>query len=118
GAILPAGAHKGYALAVIAELLGGALLGLPHEFNWIVVAINIEAFRPVDEYNRASEEILRDLKNVTPAAGFSEVLFPGEPELRAAQRRKAEGIPIADEVWQQVVEAMRKVGVDPDPAVR
>jgi LDH2 family malate/lactate/ureidoglycolate dehydrogenase len=113
GAILPAGAHKGYALAVIAELLGGALLGPPHEFNWIVVAINIEAFRPVDDYNRASAEILHDIKNVTPAAGFSEVLFPGEPELRAAQRRKAEGIPIADEVWQQVLDAMREVGVDP-----
>jgi LDH2 family malate/lactate/ureidoglycolate dehydrogenase len=112
GAILPAGAHKGYALAVIAELLGGALLGQSHEFNWVVVAINIEAFCPLDEYTRASEEILHNLKTVTPAEGFSEVLIPGEPEKRAAERRKAQGIPIADEVWQQTLDAARNVGVD------
>ena len=112
GAILPAGAHKGYALSVIAELLGGALLGDPHEFNWIVVAINIAAFRPIDEYTQACQKILHDIKDVRPAQGVREVLIPGEPEARAAERRKAEGIPIADEVWQQVVDSARKFGAD------
>jgi LDH2 family malate/lactate/ureidoglycolate dehydrogenase len=113
GAILPAGAHKGYALSVVAELLGDALLGPAHEFNWVVIAVNIEAFRPADEFSHASEEILSKIKRVTPAAGVSEVLFPGEPEKLAAQSR-AKGIPIHDEVWQQIADAVRKVGVNPE----
>ncbi len=111
GAILPAGAHKGYGLAVVAELFGDALLGPAHEFNWVVVALNIEAFRPADEFNRASEEILRKIKGIPPAKGVSEVLFPGEPE-KLASLSRAKGIPIHDEVWQQISEAVRKVGVD------
>ncbi len=112
GAILPAGAYKGYGLSVVAELLADALLGPAHEFNWVVVALNIEAFRPADEFSHASEEILRKIKSIPPAKGVNEVLFPGEPEQRAASAR-AQGIPIHDEVWQQISDAVRKVGVDP-----
>jgi LDH2 family malate/lactate/ureidoglycolate dehydrogenase len=98
---------------VVAELLGDALLGLPYELNWFIIAIAIEAFRPVGEFVGASEDILRRIKRVPPAPGYGEVLIPGEPEARSAQRRREGGIPIDDAIWQKIEESVRKVGVDP-----
>lgn len=114
GALLPAGGHKGYGLALVAELLGDALLGNSRELNWFVIAIDIASFRPVAEFVRASEAFLQQVKDVPPASGFDEVLIPGELEARAAKRRAAEGIPIPDETWQKMQETARRVGVDPD----
>ena len=114
GVILPFGGHKGYGLGVVAELLGSALLGQPHELNWFIIAIDIATFRAVDEFARVSEEFLHQVKDVPPADGFSEVLLPGEPEARAAKRRALEGIPIPDETWQRMQDTARHVGVDPD----
>ncbi|MCL5995842.1 MAG: Ldh family oxidoreductase [Chloroflexi bacterium] len=118
GAILPSAGHKGYGLAVISELLGDALLGLPFELNWFIIAINIEAFRPAAEFTRASEDILQKIKAVPPASGFNEVLIPGEPETRSAQRRREGGIPIDDAIWQKIEESLRKVNVDPAAVLR
>jgi LDH2 family malate/lactate/ureidoglycolate dehydrogenase len=39
------------------------------------------------------------------------VLLPGEPEQRAAAERRANGIPVPDEVWTQMVAAAARVGV-------
>ncbi|HIC88079.1 MAG TPA: Ldh family oxidoreductase, partial [Anaerolineae bacterium] len=116
GMLLPAAGHKGYSLALVAELLGYALLGKPHELNWFIVALDIAAFRPIAEFVQASEELLQKLKEVPPAPGFDEVLIPGEPEARAEEQRAAEGIPIPDETWQKIQEAARRVGVDPEIA--
>jgi len=49
---------------------------------------------------------------VPPAEGFQEVLLPGEPERRAAERRSREGVPMPETVWQQLSEAGRSVGLD------
>jgi LDH2 family malate/lactate/ureidoglycolate dehydrogenase len=111
GAILPAAGHKGYGLALVSELLGDALLGTPYELNWLIVAIDIAAFRPPEEFAQASESMLRKIKAVPPAQGFDEVLLPGEPESRSAQRRAAKGIPIPDEIWVKMCESALKVGV-------
>jgi LDH2 family malate/lactate/ureidoglycolate dehydrogenase len=114
GMLLPAADHKGYGLALVAELLGDALLGVPYEMNWFIIAIDIASFRPVTEFTRASEEFLQEVKNVPPARGFDEVLIPGELEARIAKQRAVEGIPIPDETWQKIQEAARRVGVDPE----
>ena len=54
GMQLPAGGPKGYGLAVIAEIIGSALLGPPREFNWLIIAINLNSFRNLDEYTELS----------------------------------------------------------------
>lgn len=118
GVLLPAAGHKGYSLAILAELLGGALLGVPHELNWFVIAIDIAAFRPVDEFVQASEEFLREVKTVPPAPGFDRVMVPGEPEALTAKQRAAEGIPVADEVWQRLQAAAWRVGVNAEAIVQ
>ncbi|MBV8913082.1 MAG: malate dehydrogenase, partial [Acetobacteraceae bacterium] len=46
-----------------------------------------------------------------PAAGFNEVLLPGEPERRSRAERSARGVPIAEAAWEAVRAAAAEAGV-------
>ncbi len=111
GVILPAAGHKGYGLALMAEMLGSALLGETQELNWFIIALKIEAFRALSDFTTRSEAMLDKVKAVPPADGVAEVLLPGEPEARMAAERRASGIPLPDEVWAQIVTTAAQVGV-------
>ncbi len=114
GMQLPAGGQKGYGLSVLAELIAESLLGKPREFNWLILVLNLEAFRPLDEFLQSSDAFLDELKAVPPAPGYTEVMIPGEPERMSAKTRAASGIPITEEVWRSVESAAQTVGVDFD----
>ena len=58
-----------------------------------------------------ADAIVAKIKAVPPARGFDEVLVPGEPELRSAERRRREGIPIPDDTWTVIVATARSFGV-------
>lgn len=104
GAILPMGGHKGYALSLMAELIGEAMLGPSSpECNWFLLAIDTRKFRQPDALQAAAEEVLADLRNCPPAPGFDRVEIPGERERE--QRRMSNGvIAIPEATWRQVLE--------------
>ncbi len=112
GMHLPAAGHKGYGLGLIAELVGDAVLNAPPEFNWFVITVDLGFFRPAAAYDESAERFLQFVKDVPPAEGFQEVLLPGEPERRAAERRGRVGVPMPAKVWQQLSEAGQSVGLD------
>ena len=103
GAILPMGGHKGFALSVMAELIGEAMLGPSSpECNWFLLAIDTKRFRQPDALQAAAEEVLADLRNCPPAPGFERVEIPGERERE--QRRTSNGvIAVPEETWAQVL---------------
>ena len=103
GAILPMGGHKGYALSLMAELIGEAMLGPSSpECNWFLLAIDTRKFRQPDALQAAAEEVLADLRNCPPAPGFDRVEIPGERERE--QRERSNGIlAIPEATWQQVL---------------
>ena len=103
GAILPMGGHKGYALSLMAELIGEAMLGPSSpECNWFLLAIDTRKFRQPDALQAAAEEVLADLRNCPPAPGFDRVEIPGERERE--QRRRSNGvIAVPEETWRQVL---------------
>lgn len=104
GAILPMGGHKGYALSLMAELIGEAMLGPSSpECNWFLLAIDTRKFRPPSALQAAAEEVLSDLRNCPPAPGFDKVEIPGERE-REHRRRSNGCIAIPEETWQQVLD--------------
>ncbi len=111
GMHVPAAGHKGYGMALIAELMGHAMLDGNGDFGWLVTVVDIAAFRAADDYAASAEELLQKVKDVPPAPGFDEVLLPGEPEARRAAERAETGVPIPDGVWAEIVEAAAKVGV-------
>ena len=47
-----------------------------------------------------------------PAQGFREVLAPGDLEDRKRRERIKEGVPLAVEIWESIVEAGKLVGVE------
>ena len=104
GAILPMGGHKGYALSLMAELIGEAMLGPSSpECNWFLLAIDTRRFRQPDALQAAAEEVLDDLRNCPPAPGFDQVEIPGERERE--QRRRSNGIlAVPEETWRQVLD--------------
>lgn len=124
GVMLPFAAHKGYALSLIADLLGASLPGADafvddpalHRIfgpsGSLLIALDVEAFRPLAEFKAVVDERLGEIKDVPPAPGFAEVLIPGEPELRTKAEREREGIALPDNTWHALVETARKLGVD------
>ena len=112
GAILPMGEHKGYALSLMAELIGEAMLGPSSpECNWFLLTIDTQKFRRPDALQAAAEEVLSDLRNCPPAPGFDRVEIPGERERN--QRELSNGvIAVPEETWQQVIELSENLKKD------
>jgi uncharacterized oxidoreductase len=124
GALLAFGAHKGYGLALMCELLGGALAAgmtqgpddgtrrrvLNGMFSVLVdpaalsdrAAFEHEALTFID-WVRASP--LR--------AGFEAVRVAGEPERESRAQRSAHGVPVDEATWREILDAAAKLGVDP-----
>ena len=124
GALLTFGSHKGYGLAVAIELLGQALTGgddideAPRgggtytRSGSIFVAIDPGIFRPLQRFTAAVDATVEKIKAVPPAAGFDEVLLPGEPEQRSRARRLVEGISLPDNSWETLKQLASGYGVD------
>jgi LDH2 family malate/lactate/ureidoglycolate dehydrogenase len=118
GFLLPFGGHKGSALATLSALLSRALVGggdyadargLAASF---ILAIDAGIFRDCSKVEAETDQAIAKIKDVPPAAGFSEVLVPGEPEVRTAEKRAKEGIPVAEDTWAEIVEAAKSVGLN------
>jgi len=124
GMMLPFAGHKGFALSMFVEMLGGAL-SPGDEYNGegrrgaaVIWAVNAFAFRAKESYEQNADFVLKRIKGVKPAEGFTEVLIPGEPEQRSADERMRDGIPVADTTWGQIVAGGKDVGVDVEALVK
>jgi LDH2 family malate/lactate/ureidoglycolate dehydrogenase len=119
GAILPFGGHKGYALSVMIELLGGGLSGVGFPllpgYRWnqgtVLIATAIGAFQPVAEFKAQAAAFVIQLKATPRAPGVDEILLPGELEWRTRGQREREGIPLPEVTWTRICEAAASVGI-------
>jgi uncharacterized oxidoreductase len=123
GAMLPLGGPQGYkgsALSFAVETLAAILAGLGfgvdpagrHNDGAFLLAFDPAAFRPLGEFKAEVAAFARYLKATPPAAGFTEVLYPGEIEHRTAERRRREGIPIEDDTWSRLAALARAAGLE------
>ena len=48
-----------------------------------------------------------------PREGFPPVMTAGEPERASRAKRSAEGVPVDATTWSEILDAARKLGVDP-----
>ena len=122
GALLPFGEHKGAGLALICELLGGALAG------GATVRAAVDARRQVLNSMFSilvdpgklgtAENLAREMEGLVawytaspPVAGLDHVKIAGEPEREWKAQRLAGGIPVDAATWREIVAAAAKVGV-------
>jgi uncharacterized oxidoreductase len=128
GALRAFGEYKGYGLAAMCEIFGGALSGgfTTHastlvKTNAIIncmlsVIIDPTALDAPDA--EAEAEAFVDWVKASPlAAGTEQVYLPGEVEQGFRKERAAAGIPIDGTTWAQLNEAARSLGVPAPEAV-
>lgn len=116
GHLLPFGGHKGYALAVIVELLAvglsaGTTAPAGHRSSCLfLTAVAPENFLPAEDFHRFATDTADRLTAVAPSGPDTEVLVPGDPELRS-RRAREHGIPIPGRTWQALAELGDEVDV-------
>jgi LDH2 family malate/lactate/ureidoglycolate dehydrogenase len=125
GLLMPLGGYKGSGLAMMIEILcgvlgGGAMCtelggirvqGQPMRTSQFFLAIDVARFMPLAEFEARMRTLVAMVKSSKTAKGFDEVLVAGEPEWRAEEERRHDGIPLSDGVWQNLVAAAEKLGV-------
>ena len=123
GAIRPLGAHKGYCMALINELVAGALTGgdtsrpeTRHSTytilnNMLSIIIDPAKLAGVERFESEMDAALALVRSARPQNPARPVLLPGEPERQIMQQRMADGIPIDDESWRGLVSAAVSVGM-------
>ncbi|OAA59795.1 Malate/L-lactate dehydrogenase [Niveomyces insectorum RCEF 264] len=119
GLMAPIGGPKGAGLAILMDVLSGVLADAafggevgdqykearPQNVGHCFIAIKPDVFMSADAF-----------RAVPPADGFTEVLFPGEPEHRLNLQRRREGLPFADAEKAMFDELAAQYGV-PAPAM-
>ncbi len=123
GVILPFGGHKGYALSMMIEAIGGGLSGVGFAitpgYSWdqgtVLTAIDVNAFQPLAEFEHEVVELARRLKETPRAAGFDEILMPGDVEWRYRAQRVRDGIPVPQNTWERLTQLAAALGVAPGP---
>lgn len=120
GMLVPAAGHKGYSLALLIDLLGGMLTGggcAPEpgstmQSNGVLfIVLAVSAFRSPEEFAEEAQAMVDRIKATPLAPGFSAILLPGEPEQQTAAQRRANGVPLDDGTWAQMVAEAKRLGV-------
>lgn len=125
GLLMPLGGYKGSGLAMMAEILcavlsGGAMStqlggirvkGQPMRTSQFFLAIDVARFMPLADFERRMQDLVAMVKSAKTARGYDEVLVAGDPEWRAEQSRRIEGIPLSDGVWKSLSDAAQQLGV-------
>lgn len=124
GAILTFGAHKGYGMAVLCELLGGALAAGAAQYThdatkrrvlngMLTVVIDPAKIADMAAYEREARSFIDWVTASPPRAGFDRVRIAGDPERESRAKRTAAGVPVDATTWQEILAAAAKLGVDP-----
>lgn len=106
--LVPAGGAKGSGLAMMFESLTSLMVGNPllapalegqagadrHRQNSVVAAVNVAAFTDLARYRDHVDRTIDGLRGLPRAEGFDRVQVAGEPEDRAAEERRRDGIPL------------------------
>jgi len=119
GALRAFGGHKGSGLALMCELLGGALtgngatrLGRPFANGLLGIFIDPDRIDPEHFFDGEISRYIAYVKDSKPTTAGAEVLVPGEVEARTRAERLKNGVPLPDDVWAPIVAAARSVGIN------
>jgi uncharacterized oxidoreductase len=125
GALLPMGEHKGYSLAVVCELLAGALTGggtaatvrnrqRLASNNMLTIVIDPERLSDRASFIGEVDALVDYLGATKPLEnleGRGAVLLPGETERNCRRDRLSCGIPIEAETWRGLCDVATELGL-------
>jgi L-2-hydroxycarboxylate dehydrogenase (NAD+) len=120
GSILPFGAHKGYALAFMIEILAGPMVGAAYgravtgtanpevmcTKGDLVAAIDPAKFVDIDEFKADVDDFISEVKS-TP-----NVFIPGDMEVRNVNFHQKEGMELDEKLVEQLKKLSENLGLD------
>lgn len=124
GAGMDLGGHKGYGLAIFAQILSGALGGGsfspvrnrtqaasdPDNIGHFLMALNPAAFRPPEDFAADVDTVVETLRATRPIDAAQPVRIPGDPEWAERAERQRLGIPIPDALAKRIAEIAAAAG--------
>jgi uncharacterized oxidoreductase len=127
GAMLPFGEHKGYGLAVLCDLMAGALGGggcNRPENTGSETAVNSMLSVIVDPAALGDPAAIAEeagafagwVKGAPRRPGVQAILLPGEPERQCRAERARDGIPVDRGTWAQILDTAHALGCPVDEA--
>ncbi len=119
GAIRTMGEHKGSGLALICEMLAGALTGggcagpdKPYILNGMLsIYISPDHLDTDQVFLQEAQQYIEFFKTSKPAEPGGDVLVPGDMERQRRADRTANGIELPDDVWSAILDTARDVGL-------
>ncbi|HEU4921574.1 MAG TPA: Ldh family oxidoreductase [Burkholderiales bacterium] len=125
GVILPMAEHKGYAIALMIDVLAGVLSGSgiltevnspyktdkPSRCGHFFLALDIEAFGPRHVFDARMERMIVEVKAVPLAPAFDEILYPGELEARNEARHARDGLELPQKTMADLQAEAQRLGV-------
>jgi len=125
GTILPLAGHKGYAIATMVDVLSGVLSGSsflsnvvgPYEpdgksgVGHFAIALHIEAFRSLKEFNSDMEELIESIKETPKAPEVDEIYYPGELEAITENQHRQYGVPVPEKTVRELNSEAKKLGI-------
>ena len=125
GVVLPFGEHKGSGLALVCELLAGAIVGSPSVTTttppergiingMLSIVIDPARLSTRDSMMAEIDDMLSWVKSAKPADPDLPVLVAGEPEQLARAQRIAKGIEVDDTTWSQLMDIAERYQIRMD----
>jgi len=127
GFLLPAGGYKGLGMAYAVEILTGVLSGGvfldamkgmykypedPSLTSHLMMAINISAIMEPDQMKARMADFAEKIHSSPIWDESKEMLLPGELEYRTEQARKANGIPLPSQLFEDLTALGDELGVE------
>lgn len=133
GLLLPMGAHKGFGLALVVDVLAGALVGgssgadvrsiyrdldHPNDCGHFMIALDIAHFTSREAYDSTVELMEKRVRSSARAPGVEELFLPGTVEDRAEARAHRLGVELEDNVLDALLSVAGEHGAATDLEVR
>lgn len=128
GAVLPFGGAKGSALATAIEILSGMLSGAAFgshvqsmdgggssaNVGHFFILIHVAHLMDRQEYDRRMDQFIEEMKSVPLIQGATEIFYPGERRYHRYMERKQSGIPISEELCEELARLATHCDVEHD----
>jgi LDH2 family malate/lactate/ureidoglycolate dehydrogenase len=138
GSLLPLGSdrehgsHKGFSLSATVDILSGVLSGanfgpwvppfvaflepptdpVGRGIGHFLGAMRVDGFRPADEFKASLDTWIERFKSAQTINPDQKVIIPGEPELEAEAERRLNGIPLVQQVVDDLNALAERFGVE------
>lgn len=127
GTMLPMAGHKGYALALMVEVLSGVLSGAAigpsvasmyndmdrkQNVGHFFCLLDISAFMDVSLFKQRLDATIEDIKSCQKRPGTDQILIPGERSHQKAKQRRTQGIPIEEATRNELQRLCYELNMD------